>query len=173
GICWYRSLFRPMGRSRLRSSSVPGTVGSTNSMNFMAGPPSPTAGSPQEDRARPSSVERARPCDQRASSYARSPGRSRRITLSNLAGGDQAGAQTPPKPAAHHLDLVATGVLHAQRVIRQLDHVPVRVMKVGVVLAAVLPSPLVRIGAAEIGGDARPRTPPGPEPPGKTRGRNG
>jgi hypothetical protein len=29
-------LLRPIGRSRLRSSSVPGTVGSINSMNFIA-----------------------------------------------------------------------------------------------------------------------------------------
>src|SRR5207245_6108792 len=65
--------------------------------------------------------------------------------------GDKAGKLSPAQALLRILD--------AERMVYELDHVAVRVVDVGVVLAGVLPAPLLRIGAAAVGHGAGRRRP--------------
>src|ERR1700704_1061561 len=57
------------------------------------------------------------------------------------------------------LDLAALGVLKPERMIHELDQVAVGVLDVGVVLAAVLPASLLRVGTSDVAAGAGGRRP--------------
>src|SRR5262249_7944311 len=64
---------------------------------------------------------------------------------------DESGDLDPAQPlgVVRDLDLAPLGVLQAQRMVHELDQVAVGILDVGVVLAAVLAPPLLRIRTAD------------------------